>query len=44
MLAGSCASVIRHWIERDFKESVEEMTELFKNPPELIQKNNTSLS
>ena len=35
MFAGSCASIIRHWIERDFKESVEDMVEVFKNPPVL---------
>ena len=36
MFAGSCASIIRHWIERNFKESVKEMTELFKNPPNIF--------
>lgn len=36
MFAGSCASVIRHWIEKDFVDSVDEMTKLFKKPPKLM--------
>ena len=33
MFSGSCAGIIRHWIERDFAESEEEMVKLFANPP-----------
>ncbi len=33
MFSGSCAGIIRHWIERDFAESVEDMVKLFANPP-----------
>lgn len=33
MFSGSCAGIIRHWIERDFAESIEEMVRLFANPP-----------
>lgn len=32
MFAGSCASIISQWIERDFKENIIDMTELFKKP------------
>ena len=33
MFSGACAGIIRHWIERDFKESEEEMVKLFAVPP-----------
>ena len=33
MFSGSCAGIIRHWIEKDFADSVEEMVRLFANPP-----------
>ena len=33
MLSGSCAGIIRHWIERDFVENEEEMVKIFENPP-----------
>ncbi len=32
MLSGSCAGIIRMWIERDFAESVEDMVRLFALP------------
>lgn len=36
MFSGSCAGIIRHWIERNFAESEEEMVKLFANPPRRI--------
>jgi hypothetical protein len=36
MLTGSCTSIIIYWIERDFKETVEELANLFKMPLKLI--------
>jgi AcrR family transcriptional regulator len=36
MFSGSCAGIIRHWIERNFAESEEEMVKLFANPPKRI--------
>lgn len=36
MFSGSCAGIIRHWIERDFRESVEDMVKLFANPPKRL--------
>jgi hypothetical protein len=36
MFSGSCAGIIRHWIERNFAESEEEMVKLFADPPKRI--------
>ncbi len=36
MFSGSCAGIIRHWIERDFAEGEEEMVKLFSDPPRRI--------
>ena len=33
MFSGSCAGIIRQWIERDFAETPEEMVSLFKTLP-----------
>ena len=33
MFSGSCAGIVRHWIERDFAESEEELVKLFSSPP-----------
>lgn len=32
MFSGSCAGIVRHWIERDFADSEEDMVKLFMNP------------
>ncbi len=36
MFSGSCAGIIRHWIEQDFHESIEDMVKLFANPPKRL--------
>ncbi len=36
MFSASCAGIIRHWIERDFAESEEEMVKLFAVPPKRL--------
>ncbi len=33
MFSASCAGIIRHWIERNFAESVDDMVKIFANPP-----------
>ncbi len=37
MFSGSCAAVVRHWIERDFADDEKDMVKLFANPPQLLR-------